>query len=432
MSQQLVVAFVSDLSPRAAARPRSSRFDRDDLESLLSKWSPSVELGQLGAATFRSLEDFTPDVLVDRLPALEAWRAAAEEAGSPERAKKILEAAGERWPAKAASSEKEPSAPQTVTESELLDSILGGDGGEEPVRVGPKGTGDEVFDRAIDAIIGDTGVPPESLDTKKRRELFLTILAARLRDVLHRPAFEHVESAWRGLFNVTRTVPTSAGVVMHVVDAGADDARVLEALQAIDAMPGSDALRVVFLDRRFEDRPEDRSVLERWNDWARGRATTVIAAAGESLVAATRSPEWQESWQTFESVALTWPRALTRLPYGANSEPVDVCPLEEIEGSEGYTWQSPIYLVARILLGGYCARLTDPDQTVEAVLEGLPLHARTADSDPPIVGPLEHLVTADEVTRLADAGLLPLAGFVNQDRVALAALRTLGGRPLFG
>ncbi len=447
MSSSFVVAFLADFAPESDERPRSVSFDRDDLETRMAGWAPTRACSELGGSSlkFRSHDDFTPDRIISQLPRLSVWLEAAEAAGSLEQVQALLREAGESTSLGEAETSSppdspRPSAPRAVSEADVLEAILEGGESTDEIRLTPESR-DPELGRAIDAIVGSVGERPLPADAKARRRHLQDELATRLRHLLHDAGFARLEAAWSGLRDVARDVPTSIGVRLVAVDCdlestsarledAADSSDLSAHLSGLAAHPGSDPVRLVLIDRSFEDSPEDWLLLEHLGRVAKKLGATAIAGAGASLIAAAERPDWdaRRRHPGLESIALAWPRILVRAPYGPSTEPVECFPFEEIQDGSVYSWGNAVYVVARMLLRGHAELQENPEAHPEAVLTGLPIHV----TPERVVGPMEELVTVDRLAALAKSGFLPIAGFVNDDRIALGALRTLAGAPLFG
>jgi type VI secretion system protein ImpC len=126
---------------------------------------------------------------------------------------------------------------------------------------------------------------------------------------------------------------------------------------------------------------------------------------------------------------LTMPRTLARLPYGANTKPIDDFAFEEVElGPKGesikvdhdqYCWMNTAYVVGTRLTNaysrtGFCTAIRGAENGGK--VEGLPAHIFTSDEgDLDLKCPTEVGITDRRLAELDKLGFLPLAHYKNTD-----------------
>ena len=128
-------------------------------------------------------------------------------------------------------------------------------------------------------------------------------------------------------------------------------------------------------------------------------------------------------------VVLTMPRVLSRLPYGANTKPVEEFGFEEVELDEKgrakpvphdqYTWMNASYVLGTRLTDafakyGFCTAIRGAEGGGK--VEGLPAHVFTSDDgDPDLKCPTEIGITDRREAELSKLGFLPLCHYKNTD-----------------
>ena len=128
-------------------------------------------------------------------------------------------------------------------------------------------------------------------------------------------------------------------------------------------------------------------------------------------------------------VTLTMPRVLSRLPYGANTKPVEEFGYEEVEldakgrakpvPHDHYTWMNASYVLGTRLTDafakyGFCTAIRGAEGGGK--VEGLPAHIFTSDDgDPDLKCPTEIGITDRRENELSKLGFLPLCHYKNTD-----------------
>jgi type VI secretion system protein ImpC len=139
------------------------------------------------------------------------------------------------------------------------------------------------------------------------------------------------------------------------------------------------------------------------------------------------TPEYA-AWRAFREtddsryVALTLPRVLSRVPYGAKSNPVEEFDFEEDTGagdSDKYNWMNAAYTMGANINRsftsyGWCANIRGVESG--GAVEGLPVSTfPTDDGGTAMKCPTEIAITDRREAELSKAGLLPLIHWKNTD-----------------
>jgi type VI secretion system protein ImpC len=432
------VAIVGDLSGRDARPPdpddiplaerRPIPIDRDVLNDVLAALAPRavVDIGVAGAApfelTFRSLDDFHPDQLLDRVPLLAALDGRAP---APEQ------------PRDAPAAEAPPAGG-------LLDRILDA---TPDTRVAAAAAGDDLsaFIARVVArhVVHEPGAA-ERAAARERDEVRTRVL----RMVLRAEGVRRLESVWRALDVLVRRVETGADLRLYALDVSRT-----ELLDDLAANPRPEDSAVVHvLGRATATLPSD----VRWGMFVGlytcgladadlallGRLGEVGRRSGAGWLAEARP--WGDRWPDLDErdewewtagaawsearrgpaagwVGLALPGFLLRPPYGAAGEPCERFAFEELaDPADGgaYLWGPAALACAAAVLGEGPRR--GPVQ-----LDGLPVHA-VGDT---FQGCVEVSFTEEQAARLLDAGLVPIVSPRGSDQLLVRGLRAIGEPP---
>ena len=123
------------------------------------------------------------------------------------------------------------------------------------------------------------------------------------------------------------------------------------------------------------------------------------------------------------------PHWLCRLPYGAETEPVESFALEEVIGigADDLLWANPAFSVALVAAEAFALAGWSLDLSRGvARLEGLPLYVHEQDGAP-VTAPCGEVLLSDRMVEiLEDLGFIPLVTERDRDAVALPCMRALG------
>jgi type VI secretion system protein ImpC len=459
------IAVVGDFSGRAsrgvvqtgralAARP-PIRVDRDNVDEVLGRLAPEVELTLGGAATtitFADLEDFHPDRLYERLPAFRALRDTRERAAAP------APFAGTGRQTRRSSTGRAAPSP-----GGLLDQILGdvpappgaaaAPAGAEPTWAARTDPLTDFVRRAVAPhVVSDTSpAQPERVQEVE------AIVGADLRSVLHDPHFQALESAWRAVDFLVRRLETSAALQVHLIDAS--KAELAADLADADDPTKSDTYRILVEASvgtagaapwalivglfTVDAGAEDVALLRRLGRVARAAGAPFIASADSRLVGSpsfgaapdpddwsdAATPEWDALRRSADApyVGLAAPRFLLRLPYGgADGAPCDVPGFVELSSASAhdeYLWGSSAVLVA--LLQGEAFASEGWALRPRLDVPGLPLYLIRSAGEVTAKPCAEAVLSERAVNRILDRGVIAVQSLKDGDAVRLARLQSI-------
>jgi len=421
------------------------RVDRDDLDTVLDGFQPEVRLELSVAAgtemtvALREMEDFHPDRLIGRLPTFKALRTSRDRLVSP------VEPGHEET--------ERPNSPDAGgLSNNLLDEILGIASTKSPAT--PSAPTDD-----LDEFVRRVVSPHLRQESDARSDLVASLdqgIHEHMRQVLHDPAFQRLESTWRGVQLLTRRLETNSRLQIWLVDLSKDElvadlgaredvgeSGLSTVLDRRAAGPSGDAWSLLVGDYSFGLDEADLIVLERLSDLA-SRSGAPFVAGGHSTLAGCPSilqvndrSAWgpvPDGWARLRrSVNASWlgllaPRFLGRLPYGEDGEACFEVEFEEIVGPlahESLLWLNPGYACALLLADSFSTSGWALRPGQQAEVDGLPLHTYQQNGVVVMTPCAETLMTDRAASGLMEAGLMPLASLKDRDAVRVVRFQSI-------
>jgi len=293
-------------------------------------------------------------------------------------------------------------------------------------------------------------------------------LSEQVNAILHHPDFQQLESAWRGLHYLVNNTETDEMLKIRVMNINKNDlARTLKRYKgtAWDQSPifkrvyeeefgqfGGEPFGCLVGDYYFDQSPPDVEMLGEMAKVSAAALSPFIAAASPTVM---QMGSWQElanprdltkifgtpeyaGWRSLREsedaryIGLAMPRFLSRLPYGAKTNPVEEFNFEE-ETAGGdhskYTWTNAAYAMATNItrsfkLYGWCSRIRGVESG--GAVEGLPTHTfPTDDGGVDMKCPTEIAISDRREAELAKNGFMPLVHKKNSDFAAFIGAQSL-------
>jgi type VI secretion system protein ImpC len=451
---------------------RARPVDRDNFDDLLARLAPTVTVPQVGEAAapvtlrFASLDDFHPDAIYARAPVFERLRSLRRRLKNPDtfaEAAREMGAVGEA-PTEAPEPEGGPSVPLP---DDLLQAALAETEAHPEHFAGAEG--DRLADDLIRQALAGHVIPAPDPRTNDLVDAVDAATAETLRALLHHPAVQALEAAWRGLYFLVRRLETDARLQLHMADLPPAALRAeLERERAEEGdlfkllveetvqTPGAEPWALVAGLYTFDATPEDAAHLARLGALAGAAGAPLLAAAHPHLAGCESfgatpdpddwhvapDPEAADAWDRLRRtaaaghLALVAPRFLLRLPYGKGTAPVEAFAFEEAPpeaGHEALLWGSGALAAACLLGTAFTRDGWALNPRLGGELDGLPVH-NTVDADgDPVARPCAEIVLTERGgARLAEAGVTPLWSVRSTDRVRMGGPTALDGNPLKG
>lgn len=285
------------------------------------------------------------------------------------------------------------------------------------------------------------------------------LLSEQLNSVMHDPAFQSLESAWRGLHDMVMGTETSTTLKLRLLNVGKKELlKDLESAVDYDQSVlfkklyeeeygtfGGSPFSLLLGDYYFGRHPQDISLLERISKVAAAAHAPFIASADATLfdiasftdlntprdLAKIFESAELDGWRSFRDsedsryVALTLPRYALRLPYGEKTIPVDNFKFEEdVDGKDHnkYLWGNAAYQLGLRITAAFAEHgWSSAIRGVEGggKVDGLKTHKfRTDEGDVAVKCPTEVHITDRREKELSDLGFISLVNSKNNSFAA--------------
>ncbi|MGL4494572.1 MAG: type VI secretion system contractile sheath large subunit [Beijerinckiaceae bacterium] len=329
---------------------------------------------------------------------------------------------------------------------------------------------DNAIGTLVTQALGDSSlVKGDVLDTLE--EMIAQIdrkLSDQMNEIIHAEPFQQLESAWRGLHYLVTNSETDANLKIRVMNVGKKE--LLNNLRQYpgarwDQSPlfkkvyeqefgqlGGEPFGAIVADYYFSHSPLDVSLMGSLAKIAASAHAPLLTGAHPHLLGMDK---WNElmnprdlsvlfetpdyaAWKSLRDsedaryLGLCMPRVLSRLPYGAKSDPVEEFAFEEnTDGHQGenYGWMNAAYAmgvnVTRAFKEfGWCTRIRGVQSGGEVV--NLPVHTfPTDDGGIDLKCPTEIAITDRREAELAKSGLIPLIHRKNTDKAAFIGAQSV-------
>ena len=293
-------------------------------------------------------------------------------------------------------------------------------------------------------------------------------MSEQLNAILHHEDFKALEGSWRGLHHLVSNTETDEMLKIRVLNVSKkevgrnlkkfkgtawDQSPLFKKLYNEEYdMPGGTPYGCIVGDYHFDHTAPDVEILSGMAQIAAACHAPFIAGAAPSLM---MMQSWQElnnprdltkifetpeyaPWRSLREsedsryIGLGMPRFLSRLPYGAKTNPVEDFAFEEdAEGGDHskYVWSNAAYAMATNItrafkLYGWCARIRGKESG--GIAEGLPCHTfPTDDGGVDMKCPTEIGIGDRREAELAKNGLMPLSHWKNTDYAVFMGAQSL-------
>jgi type VI secretion system protein ImpC len=293
-------------------------------------------------------------------------------------------------------------------------------------------------------------------------------LSEQINLIIHHDSFKKLEGSWRGLYHLVSNTETDEMLKIRVLNVSKQDlARTLKKYKGVAwdqspifkrvyedeyGSPGGQPYGCLIGDYYFDHSAPDTELLGGLAQIAAAAHAPFISAANPTvmnmdtwgelsdprdLTKIFQTPEYA-AWRSLRDsedsryLGLTMPRFLSRMPYGAKTNPVDDFAFEEdVEGAahDKYVWGNSAYAMGTNItrafkLWGWCARIRGTESG--GMIEGLPVHTfPTDDGGVDMKCPTEIAITDRREAELAKNGFMPLSHYKNTDYAVFIGAQSL-------
>jgi type VI secretion system protein ImpC len=275
------------------------------------------------------------------------------------------------------------------------------------------------------------------------------LITRQLNEIMHNPAFQKLEASWRGLHYFVMNTETGPKLKLRLLNVTKQE--LLKDLEKAVEFDQSQLFKKVYEeeygtfgghpysmlvgDFEFSRHPQDMALLEKISNVAAAAHAPFVSSASPKLfdmesftqmgVPRDLSKIFESAelikWRSFREsedsryVALALPHILMRLPYGAETAPVEGLNFEEdVDGKvhEKYLWGNAAYAMAQRItnafaLYNWCGAIRGVEGG--GLVQGLPTHTfLTDEGDVALKCPTEIAITDRREKELNDLGFISL------------------------
>jgi type VI secretion system protein ImpC len=271
-----------------------------------------------------------------------------------------------------------------------------------------------------------------------------------MRAVLHDPEFQQIESLWRALDGLVRTLELDESLQIWILDVSRQE--LSQDFVAAPSLAESAMYRLVV--DQVGDKPWSllvdgtRSGRTKEDAALLARLGTLAQSVEAALVAGMDFATWKRGFPSIEdqgawtalrqspaatSVAVAAPSILLRLPYGKDTEATERFAFTEQTtppASERYLWGSAALWVAQLIAQSYAAAGGwdfSPDD--ECILGDLPVHISKQDGESVQTPCAQAWLPESVIDALIRDGLVPMVSAQGRGEVRMARLQSLASPP---
>lgn len=444
---------------------RPVKVDVDNFDAVFAKLAPALALrldGELNL-TFRQLDDFHPDALLknaDLFRGLTHIRERLLDASTFPQAAEELRGLIRLAPEPTATAPAMGEDDQNTFERLL--------GGSPALRAeAPAARSQSIVENTLERIMASYIVP----DAPPFQDVYLNAvdaaLAAKLREILWHPDFQAMESAWRSLWMLVANLSADEGLTLHVLDLGkqalfnavsaASEGLTHSALyrllveQQVEGF-GGEPWSVIVGNYRFGGGPEDVALLAACGMLAARAGGPFIAEADAELLGCAALAEMPDAhdwpgmalaasqrWHALRQspiapwLGLALPRVLLRLPYGAETDPIETFGFEEVElppAHGAFLWGNPAFHCALLLGRAYLENGAAMQPGDFLQIEDLPAYTFRQDGERKLLPCAEICLPDRAVEKITALGLMPFLSHRNGNQIRLARFQALADPPV--
>ena len=442
--------------------------DIDNFTTLMSRIAPELLLppGHSLAAQmsieFQTIDDFHPDSLSQRVEIFQQFlqlRRQLMDPASFEQAAGQLRENIKLNEHESADSMNDVQEYAQEDDAATLDRLLGESSRQQ---IPAAETGQNLASRYISDIIAEYIVP----ETPPYRDLYIQAvdqaLGARMRELLHHPDFQALEAAWRCLYMLVTELESDETLSLHVLDISKQT--LFDELDSADEDLRSSSLYRLLVEQgvatyggepwsmlvgnyTFTTDSEDLSLLGKLGILASHAGGPFLGAADPGLLACkslaespnphdwtVMDPQAAQHWQALRKnpaaawIGLVLPRLLMRLPYGADTDPVDSFEFEEMPAKqqhEAFLWGNPAFYCALLLARSFAKQGWSMQPGDDLQLDDQPAYIMQQQGESGLQACAEVFLSETAMEKILLQGIMPFISHRNRNIARLARFQSI-------
>jgi type VI secretion system protein ImpC len=452
-----IVGIISDLAGETVLAPIHERkfifIDGDNFNGVMSFIAPTIKMNLEGEELelkFNRFSDFSPDSLVQAIPALKTKLdqriALTDLAGKLDGNFKLEEA---------------------------MLGLIANPGDSAAVKAALK-TSDEHADAMIAAFTCKLGANKDINNVYQFTVELIAALDAEMSadmcKVLHNPKFQALESSWRGMYHLVSNAACGEMLKLRVLSASRKDlegdlykcpsfdlSKLFKLVYEEEyGTPGGQPYSCLLVDLYFGKSNPDVELLRKLSEVASAAHAPMIAGTSakmfgvdsfremarindiKKIFEGSEAAKFKGLRDTEEAryVALPMARVLARAPYHPESNPIDSFKLSEaVNNDEEFSWMNPAYCLSERIVNAYTMYgWVAAIRGVEGggLIENLPQHLfKTEQGDTVMYCPTEISITDRKERELSDLGFLPICHIKDTDKAVIFGGQTIQKSKLY-
>ncbi len=444
------------------AKRKPLRIDVDNIDQVIERLNIVVSLPMAeGAVEFpiTCMDDFHPDQIYEKVELFSSMsdmrRKLTSKSSFASAAKELV-----AWRDAAAA----PRPPFTPRRPRGATVPIGGKLSDFAALIGQPTAAAEASDVAVAELIKSV-VRPYIVKAKDPQQAALlasldNALAVTMRNVLHHPDFQILESLWRSVDMLTRRIETSTQLQIVLYDVSAEEFaadlaatddleetglyKLLVEQPALDANQG--ALSAMIGAFVFDYTPPQAELLGRMAQLAaRAHAPFISSISPDFLETKPEDvhPLIKEAWNGLRSLdeaahlGLVTPRFLLRQPYGQRTDPINAFDdFEEFTpqtGLKGMLWGNPAFVAGLLLMQTYAKQGAKTNLGSIMSVGDMPYYFYVDDDGDQTALPCtERLMNERVAARISSERFMPLLSIKGRPEVRLGSFLSLAGCPVVG
>ncbi len=442
--------------------------DRDNFEDVIDSFNISIDLDLsndntgLMTLNIHEFDDFHPDNIFRQLPCFSHLRELRRKLLNPDT---FNSAANEvrSWfnladvdkvtvDSKIVRDDSQP-----AQDFNLLDQILDQSSADNSVERQPLPVQTELSNLIADL------VRPFVIHTDENEQKDLVAVVDRasgeiMREILHHPVFQSLESAWRGLYFLVRRIETGVDLKIFICDVTKDqlaadlksngnltDTSFFKFLSDDNYQSvGVENWAVVGGSYNFRLNVDDAALLMRIaqiskiinapfiSSFSRHNFTDAFDNENETSFEIAPDSNEFKLLQMIRSVpessylGLAFSKFLSRLPYGEKTDPIETFSFEELKdiSNSGYSWTDPAFACILLLAQSFQHNGWQFGTRLHRQIDDLPIHIFQSENAPQ-KKILSVTLNQNSCLNLLKLGIMPLITFQDSDAVRLARFQSI-------
>jgi predicted component of type VI protein secretion system len=418
------------------------KIDVDNFDDVMTKLCAYVDLPSGQPLTFNELEDFHPDSIFEssifknlrRLKKDLSHSATAEQA-----AQEIItsfQLGSEPEPQKI---DADNASKTAVAENsdDMFERLLG-QKQSTPITSTESGVSGAKSKSSVDHFLAHLLSPHIIKDTTPEHQSLMvfidTAIEELMNSIIHAKEFQALESAWRSVrdvvFNEEYDDENQLFYIINTDDAAlksavAGDPALVTKLSQHIKDTDLDTYDVLIGNYLFSADNADITALNYLASLAETLTCQFFSAAGDGLINADSDADGTSLWTKFRQtpqanhVALTYPRVLLRIPYGAKHEEIDCFAFEEFRQTHQHNqllWGNSAFACARLLIRQYHGQVP-----FDANITERPAFVYRQGDEQKLHACGEYLLSEQQLIDIRKQGISPFASFRNKNSIRLFA-----------